>query len=254
MDASSRLCRSLSKLLPNIVHQSVSPPSYSERVPTFKFPLNIVIQIVGSRGDVQPFVALGAELQNMGHRVRIATHNVFEQFILEAGLEFYPIGGDPADLMSYMVKNPGLIPSLDSVREGDIQKKQLMMAEILHGCWQSCLMPDLITNAPFVANAIIANPPSFAHVHCAQALGIPLHLMFTMPWSPTTAFPHPLANLKNIPADQAWLNRVSYGVVDWLSWQGYVTTIPLQRVSCASSLPIFYLKQLRWRDQRLAET
>ncbi|KAF4767841.1 hypothetical protein HAV15_002563 [Penicillium sp. str.  len=220
VDASSRLCRSLSRLLPNVVRQSVSPPDYSEGVPTFKFPLNIVIQIVGSRGDVQPFVALGAELQNMGHRVRIATHNVFEQFILEAGLGFYPIGGDPADLMSYMVKNPGLIPSLDSVREGDIQKKQLMMAEILHGCWQSCLMPDPITNAPFVANAIIANPPSFAHVHCAQALGIPLHLMFTMPWSPTTAFPHPLANLKNIPADQAWLNRVSYGVVDWLSWQG----------------------------------
>ncbi|KOS44960.1 hypothetical protein ACN38_g4073 [Penicillium nordicum] len=220
VDASSRLCRSLSRLLPNAVRHSVSPPSYSEGVSTFKFPLNIVIQIVGSRGDVQPFVALGTELQNMGHRVRIATHNVFEQFILEAGLEFYPIGGDPADLMSYMVKNPGLIPSLDSVREGDIQKKQLMMAEILHGCWQSCLMPDLITNSPFVANAIIANPPSFAHVHCAQALGIPLHLMFTMPWSPTTAFPHPLANLKNIPADQAWLNRVSYGVVDWLSWQG----------------------------------
>ncbi|KGO62065.1 UDP-glucuronosyl/UDP-glucosyltransferase [Penicillium expansum] len=221
VDASSRLCRSLSRLLPHVIRQStVPPPSYSEGVPTFKFPLNIVIQIVGSRGDVQPFVALGTELQNVGHRVRIATHNVFEQFILEAGLEFYPIGGDPADLMSYMVKNPGLIPSLDSVREGDIQKKQLMMAEILHGCWQSCLMPDPTTNAPFVANAIIANPPSFAHVHCAQALGIPLHLMFTMPWSPTTAFPHPLANLKNIPADPQWLNRVSYGVVDWLSWQG----------------------------------
>ncbi|KAJ9490101.1 hypothetical protein VN97_g3169 [Penicillium thymicola] len=220
VDASSRLCRSLSRLLPNAVRQSVSSPRYSEGVSTFKFPLNIVIQIVGSRGDVQPFVALGTELQNMGHRVRIATHNVFEQFILEAGLELYPIGGDPADLMSYMVKNPGLISSLDSVREGDIQKKQLMMAEILHGCWQSCLMPDLITNSPFVANAIIANPPSFAHVHCAQALGIPFHLMFTMPWSPTTVFLHPLANLKNIPSDQAWLNRVSYGVVDWLSWQG----------------------------------
>ncbi|OQE14800.1 hypothetical protein PENFLA_c035G07213 [Penicillium flavigenum] len=220
VDASSRLCRSLSKLLPHVIPQTLPLPDYSEREPTFKFPLNIVIQIVGSRGDVQPFVALGTELQKTGHRVRIATHNVFEQFILEAGLEFYPIGGDPADLMSYMVKNPGLIPSLDSVREGDIQKKRLMMAEILHGCWQSCLMPDPITNAPFVANAIIANPPSFAHVHCAQALGIPLHLMFTMPWSPTKAFSHPLANLKNIPADQGWLNHVSYSVVDWLSWQG----------------------------------
>ncbi len=32
---------------------------------------------------------------------------------------------------------------------------------------------------PFVADAIIANPPSFAHIHCAERLGIPLHLMFT---------------------------------------------------------------------------
>lgn len=175
---------------------------------------------MGSRGDVQPFLALGTELQRTGHRVRIATHNIFENFVAEAGLEFYPIGGDPADLMSYMVKNPGLIPSMNSLQKGDVQKNRLMMAEILHGCWHSCLMPDPITNAPFVADAIIANPPSFAHVHCAQALGIPLHLMFTMPWTATRAFPHPLANLYNIPPDQDWINRVSYSVVDWLSWQG----------------------------------
>jgi hypothetical protein len=140
--------------------------------------------------------------------------------VAEAGLEFYPIGGDPADLMAYMVKNPGLIPGMKSLRKGDIQKNRLMMAEILHGCWHSCLMPNPVTNTPFVANAIIANPPSFAHIHCAQALGIPIHLMFTMPWTATRAFPHPLANLYNIHPDQDWINRVSYSVVDWLSWQG----------------------------------
>jgi hypothetical protein len=32
---------------------------------------------------------------------------------------------------------------------------------------------------PFVADAIIANPPAFGHVHCAEKLGIPLHMMFT---------------------------------------------------------------------------
>ena len=62
--------------------------------------MSIVIQIVGSRGDVQPFVALGNELQKSGHRVRLATHQVFEKFVHDAGLEFFPIGGDPADLMA----------------------------------------------------------------------------------------------------------------------------------------------------------
>lgn len=60
--------------------------------------LNIVIQVVGSRGDVQPFIALGQELQKYGHRVRIATHNTFESFVRESNLEFYPIGGDPKEL------------------------------------------------------------------------------------------------------------------------------------------------------------
>jgi len=51
-------------------------------------------------GDVQPFLALGNELRSEGHRVRIATHNVFQDFVTGAGLEFFPIGGDPSSLMA----------------------------------------------------------------------------------------------------------------------------------------------------------
>ncbi|RXH97407.1 hypothetical protein DVH24_007753 [Malus domestica] len=51
--------------------------------------------IVGTRGDVQPFVAIGKRLQEYGHRVRLATHANFKDFVLTAGLEFYPLGGDP---------------------------------------------------------------------------------------------------------------------------------------------------------------
>jgi len=43
------------------------------------------------------------------------------------------------------------------------------------------------------ADAIIANPVSYAHIHVAEALGCPLHLCFTMPYSRTGSFPHPLA-------------------------------------------------------------
>lgn len=151
--------------------------------------LNIVIQIVGSRGDVQPFVALGLELQKFGHRVRIATHGSFRSFVENAGLEFFNIGGDPKEMMAYMVKNPGLLPHLKSIHEGDVEKSRKGIREILDGCWLSCFMtgenldtPDneqAVNAKPFVANAIIANPPSFAHIHCAEKLGVPLHMMFT---------------------------------------------------------------------------
>lgn len=186
-----RLVDQLEQIRLNAVQEEPeTPPQYEEGKALAVPPLSIVIQIVGSRGDVQPFVALGQVLKNTyGHRVRLATHGVFKTFVEENGLEFFDIGGDPAELMAFMVKNPGLIPSMKSVKQGDIGKRRKGMAEILRGCWQSCI--DTIDDAdvdenspnlqkrPFIAQAIIANPPSFAHIHCAEKLGIPLHLMFT---------------------------------------------------------------------------
>jgi Glycosyltransferase family 28 N-terminal domain len=63
-------------------------------------PLNIVVQIIGSRGDIQPFIALGKALKKYGHNVRIATHPTFREFVKENDLDFFSIGGDPAELMS----------------------------------------------------------------------------------------------------------------------------------------------------------
>ncbi|KAI1433862.1 hypothetical protein GGR50DRAFT_461116 [Xylaria sp. CBS 124048] len=208
--------------------------------------LNIVIQIVGSRGDVQPFIALGQVLKNTyGHRIRIATHATFQKFVEENGLEFFSIGGDPAELMAFMVKNPGLMPGFGAVKSGEIAKRRKGIETIIMGCWRSCIETgdglgpaprfdrrddddDYDTNLvagdsrhkPFVADAVIANPPSFAHVHIAEKLGVPLHLMFTMPWSPTRAFPQPLANIQSSNTDSVTTNYISYALVEMMTWQG----------------------------------
>lgn len=69
--------------------------------------LNIVVMVIGSRGDVQPFVAVAKVLAEQGgHRVRLATHPAFKEFVEENGVEFFDVGGDPAELMAFMVKNP----------------------------------------------------------------------------------------------------------------------------------------------------
>ncbi|PBK83146.1 glycosyltransferase family 1 protein [Armillaria gallica] len=186
-----------------------------------RFPkMNIVIMIVGSRGDVQPYVALGKRLRKDGHRIRIASHETFRSFVTEHGLEFFDIGGNPQDLMSYMVKNPGLIPGVDSLTNGDIPKKRTMLAEMIKGCWLSCHSPCPRTWRMFAADAIIANPPSFAHIHCAEALGIPLLLSFTMPWSGTSAFPHPLVNVNDSNAGKGLTNYLTYPLAEILTWQG----------------------------------
>lgn len=46
---------------------------------------------VGSRGDVQPLVALGVGLEEAGHRVRLATHRRYAHLVTHQGLEFAPL-------------------------------------------------------------------------------------------------------------------------------------------------------------------
>ncbi|KAJ4300926.1 hypothetical protein N0V90_003015 [Kalmusia sp. IMI 367209] len=224
-------------------------------------PLNIVIQVVGSRGDVQPFVALGKVLkETYGHRVRLATHPNFKDFVGENGLEFFSIGGDPSRLMAFMVKNPSLMPGFGSLLSGDIGQRRKDVAEYIQGCWRSCYeagdgmgpratnddLPEPSENdpgsepaaRPFVADCIIANPPSFAHIHCAEKLGIPLHIMFTMPYSPTQAFPHPLANIQSSNADPQLTNYISYAMIELLSWQALGDIINRFRAKCLGLDPI----------------
>jgi sterol 3beta-glucosyltransferase len=53
--------------------------------------MRVTMLTVGSRGDVQPFVAFGAGLQHAGHRVRLCTHPRFQALVEELGLEFAPL-------------------------------------------------------------------------------------------------------------------------------------------------------------------
>lgn len=74
-------------------------------------------------GDVQPYLSLALRLiESHSHRVRIATHPDFKDFVVDANkrlagktgkdgrkleglLEFFDIGGSPKELMAYMVKS-----------------------------------------------------------------------------------------------------------------------------------------------------
>ncbi|KFZ08084.1 hypothetical protein V502_09547 [Pseudogymnoascus sp. VKM F-4520 (FW-2644)] len=195
--------------------------------------LNVVIMVIGSRGDIQPFLKLGKVLkENYGHRVRIATHPAFRDFVeQDSALEFFSVGGDPAELMAFMVKNPGMIPTMETLKKGEVGRRRNAMAQMFEGFWRACInatddehdvhnLKMMGTRGPFIADAIIANPPSFAHIHCAERLGIPLHLMFTFPYTPTLAFPHPLANIKKTNVDPGYTNFMSYPLVEMMTWQG----------------------------------
>ena len=202
-------------------------PSVYDKHPVPK--LNIVFMVIGSRGDIQPFLRLGKILkEEHGHRVRIATHPAFKQFVeKDSGLEFFSVGGDPAEIMAFMVKNPGLIPRAETIVAGEVGRRRESMYEMFKGFWRACInatddetdpenLKMMGDKNPFVADAIIANPPSFAHVHCAERLGVPLHLIFTFPNSPTQQFPHPVTNIKQSNVDANYTNFMSYPLVEMM--------------------------------------
>uniref|UniRef100_A0A0E0EAG0 Uncharacterized protein n=1 Tax=Oryza meridionalis TaxID=40149 RepID=A0A0E0EAG0_9ORYZ len=140
--------------------------------------MQIVMLIVGTRGDVQPFIAIGKRLQIYGHRVRLATHANFKDFVVTAGLEFYPLGGDPKLLAGYMVKNKGFLPATPS--EIPIQRKEIK--EIIFSLLPACKDPDTDTGAPFNVDAIIANPAAYGHVHVAEALKLSYQIVDSFVW------------------------------------------------------------------------
>ncbi|KAG2401657.1 Sterol 3-beta-glucosyltransferase [Vigna angularis] len=217
--------------------------------------LQIVILVVGTRGDVQPFVAIAKRLQAcldisiqfiLMHTARLhdififasmlATHANFKTFVKSAGVDFYPLGGDPRILAGYMARNKGLIPS--GPAEISVQRKQLKA--IIDSIPPACTAPDMETGVSFRAQSIIANPPAYGHVHVAEALGVPLHIFFTMPWTPTYQFPHPLVR---VPQSAGyWL---SYIIVDLLIWWGMRRIINNFRKSTLKLAPIAYFSMYR---------
>ena len=192
--------------------------------------LNVCLLVTGTHGDVAPFIAFGLELvERHGHRVRLATHACYRSKVVDAGLEFYPLAGDPRILSQWMVQSQGrLLPraKLDDLKE--IPVKKAMINAIMTSCLDACTRVDLeddrAIHAPrFVAHAIVANPVAYGHFHVAEALKVPLLMAFPQPWTPTASFPHPLASLPNnepTTLQQKQVNALSFRAVETLQWQG----------------------------------
>ncbi|KAL2141570.1 hypothetical protein VTI28DRAFT_2220 [Corynascus sepedonium] len=139
--------------------------------------MQITCLTIGSRGDVQPYIALCKRLLREGHRPRIATHGEFKDWIESHGIEFAFVGGDPAELMQLCIQNGTF--TLGFFREANAKMRD-WLDELLETAWNACQGTDLI----------IESPSAMAGIHIAEALGVPYFRAFTMPWTRTRAYPH----------------------------------------------------------------
>lgn len=64
--------------------------------------MKIIILTFGSRGDVQPFLALAVGLKKAGHEVTLAGPRRFAELVMHHGVSFAPLSGDPEELSRLM--------------------------------------------------------------------------------------------------------------------------------------------------------
>ncbi len=72
--------------------------------------MRIFLITYGTRGDVEPFVALAHGFVKAGHTALLAAPETFAPLAAGTGIEYIPLPGDPAELAAAMVRDAGSNP------------------------------------------------------------------------------------------------------------------------------------------------
>jgi sterol 3beta-glucosyltransferase len=172
--------------------------------------MNITILTIGSRGDVQPFVALGVGLKEAGHEVTLATGKAFEAFVTEHGLRH---GALEVDLLERLQSPEGKAAVSGKNLLTTMKKAASMYSRVLDQEWA----------ASQGADALVYHPKALGGYHIAETLDVPGFLTHPVPmFSPTRTFPNPVLPVTNLGGV---LNRFSYGAFLRLPTAPYHRTI-----------------------------
>lgn len=179
--------------------------------------MKIVILAIGSRGDVQPYIALGQGLQRVGgHNVTIAAVDHFKDFVEQYGLEFFSVAGD----VGAMLQSEAAYAAMDSGSNTMRAVQQLIkmiepsLVPLFEDCWQACQGAELIITSTL---GVIGFP-------IAEKLGVPVVPALPYPLlSPTSSFQNPAWPFAlNLPAPLSGpANRVSHYLAEQVAWQPF---------------------------------
>jgi len=154
----------------------------------------------GSRGDVQPMVALAARLIERGHQAMVCAPPDLRRLVEERGLEFRPLGTDVHSLLA---------EEADALHRGAV-----VWALLAKRLFQRILREqfEALPRAAAGAEMIIGAGLQFAGSSVAEAWGIPYRPVAYCPALFRSAeYPPPLIPNQTLPR---WVNR--------LAWRGFL--------------------------------
>ena len=129
--------------------------------------MNVFIITIGSRGDVQPFVALGKGLQAAGHEVTLCTSSSFEPFIRSHGLDYGHMTDELLKLMDSAagrdaIENTnGILGSIKTMIKL-MKRAKPINRQMLKDSWEAAQAAD--------PDIVLFHPKALGGVHIAEKL------------------------------------------------------------------------------------
>lgn len=143
-------------------------------------PLNVLVLSIGTRGDVQPFIYLGTELQSRGHRVTICALERYKDLVERHGLQYRSAG-------------------IDNIEESKFWRRSEHVSEVMADS-----IPNFCANFLKIGKAlydasrnnsaevlVVTSTALSIALSISEKLNIPTFVVKFAPDIPTRAFPAP---------------------------------------------------------------
>lgn len=171
---------------------------------------HVTLVTTGSRGDIQPFIALGLGLAESGHGVTVATNPLYEDWVRENGLTFRPVEGDPMGAVqgeqgrAWMETGRRGLGFVRGFRAYTGPILRQATADVLAACDGA----DLI---------LFSGPAFYATYSVAEKLGVPFIQAYLQPVNPTREFPSAIFPTKH--KGGALFNYATHAIGGQIFWQ-----------------------------------
>jgi sterol 3beta-glucosyltransferase len=170
--------------------------------------MRICILTVGTRGDVQPYVALGTALRAAGHEVKVATLGGYEALVRAYGLEFALFEESPLSFLERVIASGGSFLRRAYETKGILNS---MMERLLADALRVAHEADLI---------ITSNLLIYPGYQLSNLLSVPSIGTFLVPYLRTRLFPNP-AFLSGRHSLTGPGNLLTYDIFNEAMWQLY---------------------------------
>ncbi|KYF84458.1 hypothetical protein BE17_45875 [Sorangium cellulosum] len=159
--------------------------------------MRIAVLTIGSRGDIQPFLALAQALRRAGHSVFLGAPPNFSSLAAEHGVEFQAMGPDSRSLMQEsetkkIVQSGSILSAFRGAPLARLRERQARISR------------DALRISQGV-DALVYKSGLAAGSTVAEALRIPAVSVALQPMAPSSAFPPPL--MGSTFDGGAWVNR-----------------------------------------------